>query len=147
MQKMTNKMYSAITWVMASSFVLSLSLFTGPCRGSQFVHKLIGSDEVCLFSIRFPGSSIVYHYRSCFPRGGPGFDTRPGQTNFGAHLPHTPPPGRKGASSSVSRKGWCKQKQAPLGWQKNLSHNSRLSLSSFKQYFSAVFTCGEAVRS
>ncbi len=30
--------------------------------------------------------------------GGPGFKSRCRPTNFGAHLPHTPPPGRKDAS-------------------------------------------------
>ena len=30
--------------------------------------------------------------------GGPGFDPRSGQTKFRAHLPHTPPPGRKDTS-------------------------------------------------
>ena len=33
---------------------------------------------------------IVHHYLILFPRRGPGFDPRPGKTNFEAHIPSTP---------------------------------------------------------
>ncbi len=55
---------------------------------------------------------IVHHYLILFPRRGPGFDPRPGKTNFEAHIPSTPrfqvakmrhPPQRE------AMKGWCTQ--------------------------------------